>query len=135
VPRNATISGPGFTGDFYYYNYALFVEQRLGNFAVEAAFNRQSEQREQYRPQVFNDVALHGDPNAQLPNGRPNPNAGKYYTDGQLQVDYRDQVRTDWRLTASYSLDLRKQHRWLGTHMLAGLVSRRDNDGHNDGFN
>jgi outer membrane receptor for ferric coprogen and ferric-rhodotorulic acid len=135
VPKTATISGPGFTGDYYYYNYGLFVEQRVGPIALEAAFNRQSEQREQYRPQVFNDVALRGDPNAQLPNGRPNPSAGKYYTDGQLQVDYRDQVRTDWRFTGSYSLDLRQQSRWLGQHMLAGLLSRRENNGHNDGLN
>lgn len=135
VPREATISGPGFTGDFFYYNTGVFLEQRLGDLAIELAFNRQSEQREQARPQVFNDVALRGDPNAQLPDGRPNPGAGKYFTDGQLQVDYRDQVRTDWRLTASYSLDFRKQSQWLGSHMIAGLLSRRENVGHNDGFN
>ena len=135
VPRNATLTGPGFTGDFFYYNYAAFVEQRLGDFALEAAFNRQSEQREQFRPQVFNDVALRGDPNLQLPDGRPNPGSGKYFTDGQLQVDYRDQVRTDWRLTGSYSLDLRKQSAWFGSHLFAGLLTRRENNGHNDSLN
>jgi len=135
VPRNATLTGPGFTGDFFYYNTGLFVEQRIGPLALELAFNRQSEQREQYRPQVFNDVALRGDPNAFLPDGRRNPGAGKYYTDGQLQVDYRDQVRTDWRFTVSYALDLRKQSTWLGQHMFAGLLSRRENDGHNDSLN
>ncbi len=135
VPRNATLSGPGFTGDFFYHNTGLFVEQRIGSLAVEAAWNRQSEQREQFRPQVFNDVALRGDPNAFLPDGRRNPGAGKYYTDGQLQVDYRDQVRTDWRLTASYALDLRKHGEWFGTHTLAGLLTRRENVGHNDSLN
>lgn len=135
LPRTATLSGPGFTGDYFYYNYGFFVEQRFGSLALEAAFNEQSEQREQFRPQVFNDVALRGDPNAQLPDGRPNPNAGKYYTDGQLQADYRDQVRTDYRLTASYGLDLRKRSRWLGSHMFAGLLTRRENEGRNDGLN
>ncbi|MBL9200851.1 MAG: TonB-dependent receptor plug domain-containing protein [Opitutaceae bacterium] len=135
VPREATLTGPGFTGDYYYYNTGLFVEQRIGDLALEAAWNEQSEQREQFRPQVFNDVALRGDPNAQLPDGRRNPGAGKYYTDGQLQVDYRDQVRTDWRFTGSYSLDLRKHSKWLGQHSLAGLWSRRENEGRNDGLN
>ena len=135
VPRKATLSGPGFTGDFYYYNTGLFLEQRIGDLALEAAWNRQSEQREQYRPQVFNDVALRGDPNARLPDGRVNPGAGKLFTDGQLQVDLRDQVRTDWRFTGSYALDLRKHSKWLGQHSLAGLWSRRENEGHNDGLN
>ncbi len=135
VPRKATLSGPGFTGDFFYYNTGLFLEQRAGDLAIELAWNRQSEQREQYRPQVFNDVALRGDPNARLPDGRVNPGAGKYYTDGQLQVDYRDQVRTDWRFTASYALDLRKRSEWLGAHTLAGLLTRRENEGRDDGYN
>jgi iron complex outermembrane receptor protein len=135
IPREATLTGPGFTGDYFYYNWAFFVEQRIGSLAIEAAFNQQSEQREQFRPQVFNDVALRGDPNAQLPDGRPNPGAGKFFTDGQLQADYRDQVRTDYRLTASYGLDLRKRSAWLGSHMFAGLLTRRENEGRNDGLN
>jgi outer membrane receptor protein involved in Fe transport len=135
LPRAAALSGPGFTGDYYYYNYGFFVEQRLGDLALEAAFNRQSEQREQFRPQVFNDVAFRGDPNALVPDGRRNPGAGRLYTDGQLQVDLRNQIRDDYRLTGSYSLDLRKTHRWLGQHMLAGLLSRRENFGRNDSLN
>ena len=135
VPRSAALSGPGFTGDYYYYNYALFLEQRFGDLALEAAFNRQSEQREQFRPQVFNDVALRADPNAQLPDGRPNPNAGRFYTDGQLQVDLRDQVRDDYRLTGSYALDLRSQQPSLGSHVFTALLGRRENRGRNDGLN
>ena len=135
LPRSAAISGPAFRGDYYYYNYAFFVEQRLGGLAIEAAFNRQSEQREQYRPQVFNDVALRVDVNRLLPDGRPNPNVGKFYTDGQLQVDLRDQIRDDYRVTGSYDLDLRHRSEWLGRHSAAVLWSRRENHGRNDGFN
>jgi outer membrane receptor protein involved in Fe transport len=135
LPRDTSIGGPGFRGDYYYYNYALFVEQRVGDFAFEAAFNRQSEQREQFRPQVFNDVALRVDVNAVLPNGRPNPNVGKFYTDGQLQVDLRDQVRDDYRFTGSYDLDLRRRSDWLGRHTFAALWQRRQNEGRNDGLN
>jgi outer membrane receptor for ferric coprogen and ferric-rhodotorulic acid len=134
LPRGSAVTGPGFRGDYYYSNYALFVEQRVGDFAFEAAFNRQSEQREQYRPQVFNDVALRIDVNAFLPNGQRNPNAGRFYTDGQLQVGLRDQVRDDYRLTGSYDLDLRRRSDWLGRHTFAALWSRRENDGQDDGF-
>jgi outer membrane receptor for ferric coprogen and ferric-rhodotorulic acid len=134
LPRGSSVTGPGFRGDYYYSNYALFVEQRVGDFAFEAAFNRQSEQREQYRPQVFNDVALRIDVNAFLPNGQRNPNAGRFYTDGQLQVGLRDQVRDDYRLTGSYDLDLRRRSDWLGRHTFAALWSRRENDGQDDGF-
>jgi hypothetical protein len=111
------------------------VEQRLGGLSLEAAFNRQSEQREQYRPQVFNDVALRVDVNAILPNGQPNPNVGRHYTDGQLQVDFRDQIRDDWRFTGSYELDLRDRNLWLGRHTFATLWTRRENFGRNDGLN
>jgi outer membrane receptor protein involved in Fe transport len=135
LPRTSAVTGPGFRGDHYFYNYAVFIEQRVGSFALEAAFNRQSEQREQYRPQVFNDVALRFDVNAVLPNGEPNPNVGRLYTDGQLQVDYRDQVRDDYRLTGSYELDLRPHHRWLGKHIFSGLLARRDAWNRNDGLN
>lgn len=135
LPRSSALSGPAFRGDYYYYNWAFFAEQRIGGLAIEAAFNRQSEQREQYRPQVFNDVALRVDVNAQLPDGRPNPNVGKFYTDGQLQVDLRDQIRDDYRFTGSYDLDLRERNPWLGRHSIAALWSRRENKGRNDGFN
>lgn len=135
LPHTANLAGPGFRGDYYYYNYAFFVEQRIGGLSLEAAFNRQSEQREQYRPQVFNDVALRIDVNAFLPNGQRNPNVGKYYTDGQLQVDLRDQIRDDYRFTGSYDLDLRDRNAWLGRHTFAALATRRENLGRNDGFN
>jgi outer membrane receptor for ferric coprogen and ferric-rhodotorulic acid len=132
LPRNATVSGPGFTSNFFYYNYGLFLEQRIGHLSVELAVNRQTEQRATARPQVFNDTSLFIDPNVQLPNGQPNPNVGKYYTTGRLNVNYLDQVRDDGRATASYDLDLRKTHRWLGQHTFAGLWARRENRGHND---
>ncbi|MBI5771682.1 MAG: TonB-dependent receptor [Verrucomicrobia bacterium] len=132
LPRNATVSGPGFTSNFFYYNYGLFLEQRLGHLSVELAVNRQTEQRATARPQVFNDTSLYIDPNVQLPSGQPNPNVGKYYTTGRLNVNYLDQIRDDGRATASYELDLRQTHRWLGQHTFAGLWARRENRGHND---
>ena len=135
LPFSANISGPGFTGDYDFYNMGIFVEQRFGPVAIEAAFNRQSEERVSARPQVFNDIALKMEVNARLPDGRPNPNVGQFFTDGQYQVDYRDIVRDDLRLTGSYDLDLAKQHRWLGQHTFAALISRREDENMSDGLN
>lgn len=135
LPHSTAITGPGFRGDYHFSNAALFLEQRAGDLAFEAAFNRQSEQREQFRPQVFSDVALRIDVNATLPDGRPNPRVGQFYTDGQLQVDYRDQIRDDARLTGSYDLDLSRHGAAWGRHTFTGLVARRDVRGHNDGLN
>ncbi len=128
LPRSTNLAGPSFVVDNNFYNYAAFVEQRVvENLDVELAFNRQHERRYGFRPIVFDGVALRGDPNALLPNGQRNPNAGRYYVEGGSQVERRDQVRDDFRLTSSYALDLNRHNRWLGRHRFAALLSRRDN--------
>lgn len=129
LPRRSNLAGPAFASDQYFYNYAIFVEQRLfENLDLEAAFNRQHERRYTVRPIVFDGIALRGDPNALLPDGRPNPNAGRYYVEGTTQVENRDQIRDDFRVTASYLLDLTKRSQWFGRHRFAGLLARRDNE-------
>lgn len=128
LPRSTNLAGPSFVVDNNFYNYAAFLEQKVvENLDLELAFNRQHERRYGFRPIVFDGVALRGDPNALLPNGQRNPNAGRYYVEGTSQVERRDQVRDDLRLTASYALDLNRRSRWLGRHRFAGLLSRRDN--------
>ena len=129
LPRRTNLAGPAFGNEQYFYNYAIFVEQRLfDNLDNEAAFNRQHERRYTLRPIVFDGIALRGDPNALLPDGRRNPNAGRFYVEGSAQLENRDQLRDDFRLTASYLLDLTKRSPWLGRHRLAGLLSRRDSE-------
>ena len=129
LPRRSNLAGPSFATDQYFYNYAIFVEQRLfENLDLEAAFNRQHERRNTVRPIVFDGIALRGDPNALLPDGRRNPNAGRYYVEGNTQIENRDQVRDDFRVTASYLLDLSKRSKWFGKHRFAGLLARRDNE-------
>ena len=136
LPRWAAITSPGWTNDFYYYNYAGFLEQRLGeNFSIEAAFNRQRESRSQNRPTGFGEVVLRVDPNALRPVAsnalglvtatEPNPNVGRYYIEGRnYGLLIADRTTDDYRLTTSYRLDLTPRHRWLGRHDLAALVSR-----------
>lgn len=137
-PRWAAITSPGWDNDFYYFNYAGFLEQRIGdNVAIEAAYNRQRESRSQNRPTGFGEVVLRIDPNAVRPAAanalgvvtatEPNPNVGRYYIEG---VNYglliADRTIDDYRLTTSYRLDLTPRSRWLGRHDIAGLVSRTD---------
>ncbi|MDO8542196.1 MAG: hypothetical protein Q7S40_17290 [Opitutaceae bacterium] len=134
LPRRTNLAGPSFAGEQYFYNYAVFVEQRLlENLDVEAAFNRQHERRHTVRPIVFDGIALRGDPNALLPDGRRNPNAGRYYVEGTGQIENRDQIRDDFRLTASYALDLTRRNPWFGRHRFAGLLSRRDSENQTPG--
>jgi len=128
LPRITNLAGPSFVVNNNFYNYAAFVEQRIvENLDVELAFNRQRERRYGFRPIVFDGVALRGDPNAFLPDGRRNPNAGRYYVEGTGQLELRDQLRDDYRLTGSYQLDLTRRSQWFGRHRFAGLLSRRAN--------
>ncbi len=134
LPRWTNLAGPSFANEQYFYNYAIFVEQRVvENLDLEAAFNRQHERRYNVRPIVFDGIALRGDPNALLPDGRRNPNVGRYYIEGTGQIENRDQIRDDFRLTAAYALDLTRRNRWLGRHRFAGLLSRRDNENQTPG--
>ncbi len=129
LPRRSNLAGPAFMSDQSFYNYAIFLEQRLvENLDLEAAFNRQHERRYTVRPIVFDGIALRGDPNALLPDGRRNPNAGRYYVEGNAQVENRNQIRDDFRITASYQLDLTQRSPWLGRHRFAALLARRDNE-------
>jgi outer membrane receptor protein involved in Fe transport len=129
LPRRSNLAGPSFANEQYFYNYALFIEQRvLENLDIEAAFNRQHERRTNVRPIVFDGIALRGDPNAFLPDGRSNPNVGRYYVEGTTQIENRDAIRDDYRLTASYLLDLNKRNKWLGRHRIAALLARRDSE-------
>jgi outer membrane receptor protein involved in Fe transport len=114
LPRWAAITSPGWTNDFHYYNYAGFLEQRLGeNFSIEAAFNRQRESRSQNRPTGFGEVVLRVDPNAVRPVAsnalgivtatEPNPNVGRYYIEGRnYGLLIADRTIDDYRLTTSY---------------------------------
>jgi iron complex outermembrane receptor protein len=129
LPRSTNLAGPSFANEQYFYNYAAFVEQRLfDHIDLEVAYNRQHERRQNLRPIVFDGVALRGDPNALLPDGRRNPNAGRYYIEGNAQLENRNQIRDDWRITGSYTLDLTRHSQWLGRHRVAALASRRDNE-------
>ncbi len=134
LPKTTNLRGPGQINDVEYYNWALFLEQRIGrNLDLELAFNRQKEDQENFNVIVFDGVALRADPNALLRDGSPNPNAGRFYVEGHPNLGIRDQRRDDYRATLSYQLDLRGKHRWLGQHRFAAMLSQRDSFNLDDG--
>ncbi|MCG8525271.1 MAG: TonB-dependent receptor plug domain-containing protein, partial [Opitutales bacterium] len=80
-------------------------------------------------------VSLEVDPNMYLPDGvTPNPNAGRYYFDGNHGYSRGEQYREDSRAALSYEYDFAEKHqdskwmKWLGKHRLAALVSSAWNE-------
>lgn len=144
-PREASIGGPGFRGDYEFWNHAYFLEQRLGDFAIEIAYNHQEEHRRQHRVLTFND-SLSVDVNAFLPDGTYNPYAPvdtngdgsadvfAYYIDARSGYSVRDLTQDDYRATLSYDLDLTPRNTWLGRYTVAGLLSRTDEENLSDGL-
>lgn len=60
----------------------------------------------------------------------PNPNAGKFYFQGDTGSDLTFDSRSDWRATLSYEVDLAREFarrgawaRWLGRHRFSGLYT------------
>lgn len=102
--------------------YTLFLEQQFfDKLFLELAFNKQDSTYSSIDAE-YTEMGYIGDPNNQLPNRTPNPNAGQYYAEGWLK--WRDDRREseDMRATLSYELDLTEKSRWFGRHRFAGLA-------------
>lgn len=103
---------------------SAFLEQQIGpNLFLELAAHHGEEYRE-WGIKVGG-IGIGGDPNERLPNGQPNPNAGKPYVQYDGRSDNRLGEADVIRLTASYDLDFADiapgAARWLGRHTLYGL--------------
>ncbi len=118
LPKETSITGPGFeqaqdyTRLMGFFNYAF---TRDWNFEVSAVrsddhvvINDNQQAFEQF---------LYADTNATLPNGAPNPNAGRAYLESQPLRVYRDGRNDRVRAIMSYTQDL---GRW-GRHTIAGV--------------
>jgi len=130
VGRTQNFFGPDDRNDSRTENYSVFIEQRLfDKLFLEASYNKTNFEIAINRPFAAgtgSDSAVFIDPNAQLPGGAPNPNVGKHYVDGNWTKQDQGSDTEDYRLTASYEVNLGK---WAGRHEVAGLYWRRD-----DGF-
>ncbi len=105
------------------------VEQRLfDKLFVEIAFN-QEKLDEIGTAQIGgnNWTWIRGDANMYMPDGiTPNPNAGKFFTEGRLQGGRDEIEQRNLRISASYELDFTEHAgwtRWLGRHSLAGIYT------------
>lgn len=132
LPLKSALTGTGNRSDSRFTGYALFIEQRLGPVWIEAAASRQEQGRLWLSSYNWAETVLRADANALLPNGQPNPNAGKLYIESSAAQQTHDFTTDDLRLTGTYTLDLNKRSRWLGSWTVSGLLSRREGDAFSD---
>ena len=126
VPLDTNIVGNGDLMEYHNENYSVFFQQRLAsNLFLEIAgkhdhnyrFNRETD---------GNNVAIKVDPNAQLPDGTPNPNVGKAFVDIRPTEQHIPTDVNQLRATLSYEKslsDLKVFNRGLGRFSLGGLWS------------
>lgn len=100
----------------------VFLEQQVGeDLFIELAGFRTKGFRRAITPLNYQ---LRADPNATLPNGVPNPNAGKLYIEHNGQHSDRYSWRNTYRGSASYTFHFDKINsrlgHWLGRHQLFG---------------
>ena len=124
VPLDTNIVGNGDLMELHNENYGVFFQQRLAsNLYLEIAgkhdhnfrFNRETD---------GNRVAIKVDPNAQLPDGSPNPNVGKAFVDVRPSEQHIATDVNQLRATLSYEKSLshlKVFNRGLGRFSLGGL--------------
>lgn len=122
VPRRINLMGAGSRGDNHYGNHSVFLEQRVGPLVLEVSANSHRSQRLNRNPIYSDSNGVRGDANALLPNGAPNPNAGRLYVEGHATYTVVNERFDHLRLTASLERDWRA--RGLGKHRFAFLASR-----------
>jgi len=145
IPRAAYLGGPGTGSDNRYHAYSAFLEQHLGGFVIELAYNRQRAVRRADFGVTWNNMGAFADVNALIPStplpngtlptnaGQPNPNVGRLYVQGQPGYRDLDDDTQTWRLTLARELDLRK--RGYGRHRFAGLASSEEADSFTEALN
>lgn len=126
IPYDKNYNGPTRHSDYTGRNYHFFLEQELGGATqVELAYGQST--RDIYWVRSDGGDSVFVDTNRTLPNGNPNPNVGRYYTQGSNRVQEQTELDRQLRLTATHLLDLRKHGSWgawLGQHRFAMLLSR-----------
>jgi outer membrane receptor protein involved in Fe transport len=105
--REFSLQPPDAYVDTTYHSWTFYLEHRLqAGIIAQLAFNHQ----DQYRIGNFRVWDQHRiDVNTVLPNGAPNPNFGKAFSDVQPQRTVQENTLTDWRLSLAY----KKQIRWV----------------------
>jgi outer membrane receptor protein involved in Fe transport len=132
VPLNRYIAGDADRVDFNDENYSLILQHRLApglNLELGASHDRNDRENFDGNGMGF---AVEIDANAQLPNGQPNPNAGRPYTDQAPKLDRTNNETNQLRATLSYERDfshLKIFNRGLGRFSLAALYNNEATHG------
>ena len=128
VPLNVNLGGGGDTVELDASNASLFVQQAVGRqLFIEVAGKFEHQFLRNFEGMTGTDTTVRVDANSQLPNGQPNPMAGKPYveTSAAFWVT-RPSDNAQGRITASYVVDL-NQHRLfnrsLGTLTFGALYN------------
>jgi iron complex outermembrane receptor protein len=126
LPYDINSGGPGMYRDQELANYTFTLDWRItDDLNLNLAHNYQYTALR--NPALTGaEPQLRGEPNRTLGvNGPANPYAGQLYIEGQ----WRDADHSAWikesRLSLSYDIDF-ERIKWLGSHRLAGMVSRSE---------
>lgn len=123
IPYDLNYNGPTRASDYSGRSYRFFLEQELGAAtSVELAYGQTL--RDIYWVRSDGGELVFVDTNRTLPNGNPNPNAGRYYVQGTNRFQDQREFARQLRLTASHVFDFSKISPWIGLHRLAILASR-----------
>ncbi len=139
MPENAYLAGPGRSSSYNYTLASLFVDQRIGGFAIEIgyAYTRY------FRAFTQANANAIGDPNPVLPGAyyadgdsviaagrlpgtllpdiaRANPFVGLPYVQSQVIQQHFDQRSETYRASIGYDFDFTQRHPWFGRHSVAG---------------
>ncbi len=117
-----------------YHTVSAFIEQQITrDFFIEAAFNQVDSKLKAVNGFVGQLSYIYVDPNRQLPNGQPNPNAGMLYCQSQPTIIEAPNAATNLRAMASYELNFaRRTSGWLrhlGRHQAALFVEESTQSG------
>jgi len=129
------VAGDSDRVDFDDENYAVIVQHRLADgLYLELGASHDHNYRENLDGDG-NGFAVEVDTNAQLPNGAPNPNVGRFYTDQNPKWERGRNDDNQLRATLSYEKDLRQVkifQRGLGRFTLAALYNNEAKHGYGE---
>lgn len=137
VPLTRYIAGDSDRVDFDDENYSVILQHR---FAPGLNLELGASHDHNYRENLDGNgagFAVEIDPNAQLPNGQPNPNVGQPYTDQAPKLERGQSDNNQLRATLSYEKDfshLKILQRGLGRFTLAALYNSEAAHGYGETY-
>lgn len=111
--------GPAFPQTTNYSRGSVFVSHTFSpDFSIEFAANHQKSRQDNMQGRGYDTLQV--DTSVTLPDGTPNPNAGRPFMQGFPGLSWAEDRATNARLSAVYQLDLGR----AGTHQIAGMYQR-----------